>query len=470
MMELLVSIPFLVSLLIVLVLVFSFGIKKEYFEIDIGQSQKKNDEVEHGLDTLVKDVTVVSNRPPVDGYAFIEGDIKIQPRKKEALQLLIEPYNVWYLQNTSSITPNTIATDTQKKTIGSLSTMLSSQNDVGIIIDSSIPILDPSIYLLPGDKNESSPSWNIVPFDHINQIEVQLLIDLLLNYINSLYEVKRNEYSYSMLLPKEGIKSITMKTQYIDSTIVKNMDIKGFIYEKKSNFTQFINIVLEVRHPYKKNGILTIKKFTDAANIDRDNGLNVYNTPILPALNEKLPDKYRKEGLPLQITNELGLLYPYTTSASNALVTEDDYIAQEQRLKLLEKLNSEYSCYGTMGTEQLNTKEDCNSQGGVWDRPVDDPYQCPYYLKNKNYTNSRGGTKFGYCEMPLNVQIKGFRYIDRDPRFKPFCYNCKTNLVGQGSLGTCCDTQTSPDYAYPGDKLDRGSKKQELINNGLSVL
>lgn len=129
------------------------------------------------------------------------------------------------------------------------------------------------------------------------------------------------------------------------------------------------------------------------------------------------------------------------------------------------------------------TKEECNLAKGVWDIEPANSAECPYFQKNKNYPNQRGGLRNGgYCDLPKNTQAVGFRYESSSPQYKPQCYNCKTHLVdntGKSTIGACCEEQRldrttyhklkSPDYAFPGDALDRGHHRREFESKGLSV-
>lgn len=111
-------------------------------------------------------------------------------------------------------------------------------------------------------------------------------------------------------------------------------------------------------------------------------------------------------------------------------------------------------CFGSIDTAGIETKEECENFGGTWDSPVKSDEDCPFYRANKNYPNDRGGGKLGgYCEMPSGISIIGYRYYD--PENKPLCYNCSTKLIGQGTLGYCCDSQKYPDYKFSGDSEDR---------------
>jgi hypothetical protein len=66
--------------------------------------------------------------------------------------------------------------------------------------------------------------------------------------------------------------------------------------------------------------------------------------------------------------------------------------------------------------------------------------------------------------MPKNVKRQGYRFYSQEVDLQPVCYNCKTDTIGQGTLGRCCDKQLNrdeypelltPDYAFEGDELLR---------------
>jgi hypothetical protein len=104
---------------------------------------------------------------------------------------------------------------------------------------------------------------------------------------------------------------------------------------------------------------------------------------------------------------------------------------------------------------------------GLWDQPCVYDEECPFFKKNKNYPNSRGGCLNGYCEMPLNVKNQGYRY--KGPE-KPICHNCpkKENCVGL-RCSMCCDEQELPDFAFTSDYKKRQEHLDELNSRGLSV-
>lgn len=90
---------------------------------------------------------------------------------------------------------------------------------------------------------------------------------------------------------------------------------------------------------------------------------------------------------------------------------------------------------------------------GVYDRPCKYHEECPFYKKNLNYDNNRGGCIHGMCELPIGLtQISPRKYIG-----EPFCHNCIDS-----NTFTCCEDQKqkinkeysffiTPDYAFTDD-------------------
>lgn len=91
-----------------------------------------------------------------------------------------------------------------------------------------------------------------------------------------------------------------------------------------------------------------------------------------------------------------------------------------------------------------------------WDRPCNKDTECPFYLKNKNYLNNRGGCNNGYCELPVGVKRLSYREYDKNytDNNYPRCYGCEDN-----DNINCCekqgDNEKGPDYKYEGDQEDR---------------
>ena len=128
-------------------------------------------------------------------------------------------------------------------------------------------------------------------------------------------------------------------------------------------------------------------------------------------------------------------------------------------------LDPRYICFTD---RNIKIKELCEStrdttgnpkRGGgkadVWDKPCVRDTECPFYQKNTNYKNYRGGCNNGYCELPLGVKQVAFRFFEGEP----FCHGCPVENP------SCCDTQKSPDYAFSLDEYERLPKTVEQFSS-----
>lgn len=181
----------------------------------------------------------------------------------------------------------------------------------------------------------------------------------------------------------------------------------------------------------------------------------------------------------LETRNTMYLLGPFKTNAYISQVTEQDHTVFNQNLQK-QKQSTEpsglgYACFGSIQALDAKNKFDCLNFGGVWDTPVREDQECPFFMSNTNYPNTFGGKKGYSCNVPMGVSLMGYR--NPDPKSEPLCYNCKNYLVGQGTLGKCCDLQRdrqeypnldTPDYAFAGDSTIRNTFKSLFDYRGLS--
>jgi hypothetical protein len=120
-----------------------------------------------------------------------------------------------------------------------------------------------------------------------------------------------------------------------------------------------------------------------------------------------------------------------------------------------ESVENNFGCYGNPYT---GSKAECESPNDLygnpqervkWDKECTINEDCPFYAKNTQYSNTRGGCKDnGLCEMPIGVlQASPRKYFDSG-RFKPFCYGCPSE-----NSQNCCNT--TQDYAFMNDTVER---------------
>lgn len=182
----------------------------------------------------------------------------------------------------------------------------------------------------------------------------------------------------------------------------------------------------------------------------------------------------------VETLNTMYLMAPFKSNLGVSQMTAHDHDAFNQKLqetKVIETPEFEYACFGSLNVDAKN-KFDCINAAGVWDSPVRNNTECPYYMSNSNYPNVFGGKKGYSCDVPLGVKLLGYRNPSVDPKDAPLCYNCKDKLTGQGTLGRCCEDQKdnqmypkleTPDYAFGGDTQQRLKHKKLFEYRGLSL-
>jgi len=182
-----------------------------------------------------------------------------------------------------------------------------------------------------------------------------------------------------------------------------------------------------------------------------------------------------------RIKNPFHLTQPFFTSEDKILPSTND---SDEILTNVHKdlRNPQYRCFDGQGNDtNTDSQQLCDVSEGYWDTPVVNDSECPFFMANKQYPNRLGGVNpnGNRCEMPIGTKTVGYRFLSNDPIHKPWCYNCHVGDDGMpGSIGPCCDEQRNvelypelggnPDYAYPGDVLERGQNWKLLQQRGLN--
>jgi hypothetical protein len=151
---------------------------------------------------------------------------------------------------------------------------------------------------------------------------------------------------------------------------------------------------------------------------------------------------------------------------------------EEKKKKEIYEYDRHYCFY-----KNAKNKNECISVSkndntiGIYDSPCLYDEDCPFYKKNNNYPNKRGGCKKGYCEMPVNINLLGYKeYLDSN---KALCYNCKKDNCSGIECNMCCEEQkdsekypnlNGPDYAYPNDFNERIKYSNYFENNNLTPI
>lgn len=298
-------------------------------------------------------------------------------------------------------------------------------------------------------------------------------------------EIQKYLYSYKLVkkwiiseITKESLKDeYSIKHvnnygyKYINDSILsykvdyrKNIEQYQFIMtiyreNKEHNFIVYFDIIFDsykVKY-YIKNLVLLGVNYQDAIKF---NGF-AQNTrePIMDSLKENITDKYLK----------------------NLDKNIQEYLNQNTYDRNQDLKEKSYLCFFKDAPDKNTCISPSKEHGvGIWDNPCKYNEDCPFYKKNNNYPNNRGGCNNGYCEMPVNVKL--FGYKEYSSNADAICYNCdKDKMPGCKGIecNMCCDDQkdkkiypylNGPDYAFENDFQDRINKKEIFIKNNISPI
>ena len=106
---------------------------------------------------------------------------------------------------------------------------------------------------------------------------------------------------------------------------------------------------------------------------------------------------------PSYVTDEY--INNYRNTIKNYLKTEKDTNKKENK-----KYSENPYCFYKDALDKNNCISYTPEEGvGIWDTPCKYNEECPFFKKNRNYPNSRGGCINGYCEMPTNIKTLGYK-------------------------------------------------------------
>jgi hypothetical protein len=304
--------------------------------------------------------------------------------------------------------------------------------------------------------------------------EIKGVMHYILRRIN-----KAGNRRFTALDTQSTRKEQTMDPE--DHQVVNRWTVNLFIQEKNKH-----NV-----HGWAMNITFTMLQKGDLIKVEKLHTItdHFYKKPLVEGMNPH--NKYYK------LMNPFHLHKPWRTSGRvdgrEVLMPDEE---TEQLLDVWHKdlKNPGYRCFTDAGDtttpnerpsffgrhgDRYKNREACETNQGTWDRPVENENECPFYRANKNYPNRLGGIKLHdrQCELPIGTKPIGYRYASSDPKHRPYCYNCKEGVAGPGSWGFCCDSQrdtelypelASPDYAYPGDELERYQHRDVLAQRGLN--
>ena len=176
-------------------------------------------------------------------------------------------------------------------------------------------------------------------------------------------------------------------------------------------------------------------------------------------------------------------IHPYNASNTYLRNSDETNLIFDDKIinKILKKkFNDKYSYYKCYGKDALNmnecetdiTNNNLKTIKGKWDNLCKINKECPYFKKNKNYKNNRGGCINGWCEMPIGIKQISPHFYNK--KHKPMCYNCKNSKEFY-----CCDQKkkknkiykniSGPDYIFKNDIFQRTNYKNILKKKNLNI-
>lgn len=244
---------------------------------------------------------------------------------------------------------------------------------------------------------------------------------------------------------------------YIDyENNLERFEFQGIIFRnnKEHNFFVYFDIVFNNKYiNYYINNIVIL-------------GINIEQLIIFADLLNK--DYNLDSGeVHLSMSNE-NPAYVTDDYINNYAKTVTDFVdkdVQKRKETQREQLENGYCFY--KDSPDKNTCISYTEEGGVgiWDTPCKYNEECPFYKKNMNYPNSRGGCINGFCEMPVNIKTLGYKEYNESGENAAVCYNCDYKPGCKGiECSQCCEDQkdislypnlVSPDYAYNNDYFER---------------
>jgi hypothetical protein len=266
-----------------------------------------------------------------------------------------------------------------------------------------------------------------------------------LYFINAIINSYRMFKTRIKLIKLNNMVPNLSKVDFLITAILKDSKIYKYILNLNLYVYGFKNIDLnriKLFYPYVENNITNLQFFFPNSFLKLEKGqTNIPSISVL--LIQNLKTIYIEK--PLTVENFITRLDIDNT-----------------------QLDPLYSCYNDR--ENIN-KALCNSIYNeigeskkiysLWDKECTKNMDCPFYLANKNYPNTRGGCiktengKYGKCEMPIGINQLGYRKYDDKDRNKPFCYG----------EGICEKNRLESDFAFENDIDERKKYKKEIIIN-----
>ena len=299
-------------------------------------------------------------------------------------------------------------------------------------------------------------------FTNIHQLKTLTKIDINKTHLESYNLVKDWIIEQISILASQDF----FKIDYINSTGYFHTHDELFEYNVnyKEHLEQFIFKMII----YRKN---KFNHFVVYFDILFDNYNNKYFINNMFILERELQDKLVFG--PLLDKNKLSDKFNNNIDYKNDII--EKYIKSNKKKEIYN--NDRHHCFYKNAQYKLNciSPNESDNTVGIYDSPCVYDRDCPFYKKNSNYPNTRGGCNNGYCEMPINIKLIGYKEYSESA--KPLCYNCKKKKCSGLECNMCCNEQydkklypnlNGPDFAFDNDFNERIKHSSHFESKELS--
>jgi hypothetical protein len=316
-------------------------------------------------------------------------------------------------------------------------------------------------------KNKDQKTESLINFEQIESF--RFIQNWILEEISK--EAAKPKYAVKYVdSQRYKFKYVKVLDYYIDyNNYLERFLFNGVMFRenKETNFVLHFDIIFDYRNiKYYINDIIIL-------------GINLEEYIMFSDLMNKDYD-YDKNGIHLSLSEE-NPGYVSDTYINNYWDTVTNFEKNDTETR--KKIDSNLTPKGTCFFKDAYDKNNCISfkegEGtGIWDTPCKYNEECPFFKKNGNYPNNRGGCLNGYCEMPTNIERIGYKEYNEGILENAVCHNCNYKPGCKGiECSQCCEEQKdntlypnlkSPDYAYKNDYKDRIKNSKYFNKNNLS--
>lgn len=379
------------------------------------------------------------------------------------------------------------------------------------------------------DNFEEAPDPTFTYYEHPNYSVVNTdVFDKIIEILKRELDSELNSYVQTGSTQIKCLNDMSDCPTYTWEPAIIQIRLNDEYYEYTFQFTYYIQkkayAYVIVSKCYIPRSTVDIGDNNDANNDIGDITLYIEELDLMGLNNEQnimLTPGYTKS----QMENRVNIFsdYPYTPYETNLTYyrssDENTYLRDitanpdfmndidkplidemvEAHQNLQTNVTGGFVCISKETGELLNysTKEECEAtvdnegnpkESGTFDNQCSADADCPFYLGNTNYPNTKGGCgEDGFCELPVNTELLSYKSYSDEGEYYPYCYGCNID-----KMETCCEVQqkmvdgtateeeidehgltgktfVTPDYAFKDDFTDRMNYKDELETNALNV-